>query len=60
MTFSGATGFTEEIRTAHHEQHGTPIPPMTMVSSGRWLAADCGSIKPDPDEEQAHGRTTAH
>lgn len=59
VTFSGTTGFKEEIRAASYKQHGTPIPPMTVVSSGRWLAADCGSVKPDPDEEQAPERAPA-
>lgn len=46
VTFSGATGFTQQVRSVSHDQNGPAGVPMTVASTGRWLGADCGSVKP--------------
>lgn len=52
VTFSGATGFTQEVRSVSRDHHGPAIASMTMASTGRWLGSDCGSIKPQrPDQK---------
>jgi hypothetical protein len=44
VTFAGATAFTSSTRVTSSAT-GSPET-MTVESSGRWLGADCGSIRP--------------
>ena len=47
MTFSGPTAYTGQFRLNTTTAQGKPEQ-IDMAQSGRWLAADCGSIKPMP------------
>lgn len=44
FTFSGDTGYTMRMNST--SQVGGKPEKMTMESSGRWMGADCGDIKP--------------
>ena len=43
-TFSGDTAYTMQM-VMNHTEGGKPRS-MTMEGSGKWLAADCGAVKP--------------
>ena len=43
-TFRGDTGYDMDMQV-HSQQNGKPST-MTVKGSGRWLAADCGKVKP--------------
>lgn len=43
-TFRGDTGYDMDMQV-HSQQNGKPST-MTVKGSGRWLAADCGKVRP--------------